>query len=307
MIFWRREPKFKMIVKPEEPVEKVYCRVLKRERRDADRLCRPEEAKVPRLAGIWGVPHRESKLLQTGNWKWIGLIGGTFPLYATWLRPGRCADDRGVGIEYLCAYPHLVEYKDGTFEYSLEGKYFRLRDDVEEVGAYEDRLGHPIYIVRNRLGETFRLVGFYARIYHILGRRGGWVSGADLQDEEFKLYRRLLEKAEEVINRMSREGWMELYLEYFKALNLLIKLRHGEVEELPQPVRVPADIERMFAKIESLESFFESYFLAGIVEETKDELGGDRRKAFLHVRNWFVVLALGLLVYEALIVEMGIV
>ncbi len=316
MILWRREPRFKKIVRPEQPLEKVYCRVLEAERPEPDSPCRLERGELPRLANIWAIPHRESKLLQAGGGRWFGLIGGTFPLYPSLLRPGDCMDGEGkADIAYLCAYPHLVEYKDGEYEYSMEGRYFRLRDDVEEVGYHEDRFGHPIYIVRNRLGETFRLAGVYARIYHVLREKGGWVSGADLQDEEVRLHRRLAERVKEAVDRMGQEELEELSLEYGRAAadlaervsELLTKLDRGEVEELPPPGRVPADIERLFATIESKEFFFEFYTLGELAERMKDEFGGDLREAFLDTRDWFTVQALGLLVYEALIIEMGVV
>jgi hypothetical protein len=316
VIFWRREPRFRKIVRPDQPLEKVYCRVLEHESPDPDSPCRLERGELPRLANMWAIPHRESKLLQAGGGRWFGLIGGTFLLYPSLLRPGSCMDGKGkAGIAYLCAYPHLVEYKDGEYEYSMEGRYFKLRDDVEELGGYQDRFGHPIYIVRNGFGETFRLAGVYARIYHILRERDGWVSGADLQDEEVRLHRRLAERVKEAVDTMSQERLEELSLEYGntgfdlagRVSELLTKLDRGEVEELSPPGRVPADIERLFAAIEPKEFFFEFYTLGELAERRKDEFDGDLREAFLHTRDWFTVQALGLLVYEALIIEMGIV
>jgi hypothetical protein len=225
-------------------------------------------------------------------------------------------DDRGTAsVAYLCSYPHLVEPKNGQFVCSLEGRYFRLRDDVEEVGYHEDRLGHPIYIVRNGLGETFRLAGFYARLYHVLRERGGWVSGVDLLEGEARLQRRFVERGKEVVDRMSQEMLEDLTLEYGRAaadlaervLDLVDKLDRGEVEELPPPGTVPADIERAFATIESYEFIFEAYTLYNLAERRKNEFDGDAWKAYSRIGNSFAVLALGLLVYEALVVEMGVV
>jgi len=315
VILWRREPRFKKVVRPEQPLEKVYCRVVEPEEPEPDSPCRQVEAEVPRLTGIWAIPHRESKLLQAGGGRWFGLIGGTFPLYPAMLRPGDCMDNRGTAsVAYICAYPHLVEPKNGQFVCSLEGKYFRLRDDVEELGYYEDRFGHPVYVVRNRLGETFRLAGVYARLYHVLRERGGWVSGADLLEGEIRLQRRFVERAKEAVDRMSQERLEDLTLEYSRAaadlaervMDLLGKLDRGEVEELPPPGTVPADIERAFTTIESHEFLFETYTLYELAERRKGEFDGDAWKAFSRIGNSFAVLALGLLVYEALIVEMGV-
>ena len=315
MIFWRREPRFRKVVRPERPLEKVYCRVAEAERPEPGSPCRLVEAEVPRLTGIWAIPHRESRLLQAGGGRWFGLIGGTFPLYPALLRPGDCMDDRGTAsVAYLCSYPHLVEPKNGQFVCSLEGRYFRLRDDVEEAGYYEDRLGHPIYIVRNGLGETFRLAGFYARLYHVLRERGGWAGGVDLLEGEVRLQRRFVERGKEAVDRMSQERLEDLTLEYGKAaadlaervLDLVGKLDRGEAEELPPPGTVPADIERVFSQIESHEFIFEAYTLYELAERRKDKFDGDAWKAFSHIYSWFAVLALGLLVYEALIVEMGV-
>jgi hypothetical protein len=224
-------------------------------------------------------------------------------------------DDRGTArIAYLCSYPHLIEHVDGKFRYSMKGKYFRLRDDIEEIGRYEDRFGHPVYIVRNKLGEIFRLAGVYARLYHALRGRGGWVKGGDLLDEEIKLQRRFVERMNEILGGMSQERLEDLSLEYGRAaadlaervLDLVGKLDRGEVEELPPPGTVPADIERVFATIESYEFLFEVYTLGELAERSKEKFGGDFGEAFSDTCDWFAVLALGLLVYEALIVEMGI-
>jgi hypothetical protein len=315
VILWRREPRFKKVVRPEQPLEKVYCDVLEPEVPEPDSPCRLVEVEVPRLAGIWAIPHRESRLLQAGGGRWFGLIGGTFPLYPSTFRPGDCMDNRGkADVAYTCAYPDLVEHTGREWRCSLKDKYFRLRNDVEEVGYYEDKFGHPIYIVRNKLGETFRLTGFYARIYHILRERGGWVKGSDLMKENEAMFWRYADNVKEAINRMSQEMLEDLSLEYGKAvadlaervLDLVGKLDRGEVEELPPPGTVPADIERVFTAIESQEFFFEVYTLSELVERWEEKFNGNTRKAFSNIFYWFTGLALGLLVYEALIVEMGI-
>ena len=315
MIFWRREPRFKKIVRPEQPLEKVYCSVLDHESLDPDSPCKRESGEIPRLAGIWAIPHRESRLLQAGGGRWFGLIGGTFPLYPALLRPGTCTDGRGkADVAYTCAYPDIVEHNGREWRCSLKGKYFKLRDDVEELKGYEDMLGHPIYIVRNSLGETFRLTGVYARLYHVLRERGGWVNGTDLVDESHTMFERYAVNLKEALDRMSQERLEELSLEYGKAmsdlaermLDLVGKLDRGEVEELPPPGSVPADIERLFTTIESKEFIFEFYMVGDLAERWKDRFGGDMGKAFSDTLDWFAVLALGLLVYEALIVEMGI-
>jgi hypothetical protein len=313
VILWRREPRFRIVVRPEQPLEKVYCDVLEPE--EPGSPCRLVEAEVPRLAGIWAAPHRESRLLQAGGGRWFGLIGGTFPLYPSTFRPGDCIDNRGkADVAYTCAYPDLVEHNGKEWRCSLKDKYFRLRDDVEEVGYHEDKFGHPIYIVRNALGETFRLAGTYARLYHILRERGGWVKGSDLMKENEAMFWRYADNVKEAIDRMSQEVLEDLSLEYGKAAadlaervsELLSKLDRGEVEELPPPGTVPADVERVFTTIESQEFFFEVYTLSELVERWEEKFNGNTRKAFSNIFYWFTGLALGLLVYEALIVEMGI-
>jgi hypothetical protein len=113
---------------------------------------------------------------------------------------------------------------------------------------------------------------------------------------------------------MSQERLEDLTLEYGNAgldlagrvSELLTKLDRGEAEELPPPGTIPADIERVLAKIESHEFLFEIYTLGDLAEKTKDGLGGDMGEAYSRTCNWFFVQALGLLVYEALIVEMGV-
>ncbi|MCC5990006.1 MAG: hypothetical protein LM558_00655 [Thermosphaera sp.] len=315
MIFWRREPRFRKVVRPEQPLEKVYCDVLNHESPNPDSPCKLEMGEFPRLTGVWGIPHRESKLIRVGEERY-SLIGGTFLLYPATLRPGACVDDRGTArIAYVCIYPDLIEPKDkDLWGYSLKGKYFRLRDDVEEVESYEDKFGHPVYVVRNRLGETFRLAGIYARLYHVLRERGGWVEGGDLLKGELDLFRRYAENLKEFVDRKSQEELEELTVEYGntffdvadRVLDLMTKLVRGEVEELPPPGVIPADLERMLAKIESQEFLFEEYTAYDLAEKRKDKFGGDVMKALSYIYDWFTALALGLLVYEALIVEMGI-
>jgi hypothetical protein len=316
VILWRRaEPRFKKVVRPEQPLEKIFCSILDHESMDPGSPCRRERGEIPRLAGIWAVPHRESKLLQAGGGRWFGLIGGTFPLYPSILRPGTCTDGKGkADVAYKCSYPDLVEFDGEEWRGSLKGKHFRLRDDVEEAGYHEDRLGHPVYIVRNGLGETFRLAGVYARLYHVLREKGGWVGGADLVGESIAMFERYAVNLKEILDRMSQEMLEDLSLEYGKAmsglaervLDLVSKLDRGEVEELPPPGTVPADIERVFTAIESQEFFFEVYTLSELVERWEEKFNGNTRKAFSNIFYWFTGLALGLLVYEALIVEMGI-
>jgi hypothetical protein len=92
-----------------------------------------------------------------------------------------------------------------------------------------------------------------------------------------------------------------------RVLDLVGMLDRGEVEELPPPGTVPADIERAFATIESNEFIFELLILHELAERRKGEFDGDAWRAYSRIGNSFAVLALGLLVYEALIVEMGVV
>jgi hypothetical protein len=317
VILWRREPKFKKVVRPEKPVEKVYCRVLEPENVTPGSPCKVEKGEIPRLYGVWAVPHRESKLTWVGEEK-FGVIGGTFLLYPSILRPGACTDDRGTaGLAFTCVYPDITEYDEDKdkWRYSLKGKYFRLRDDVEEVGGYEDKFGHPVYIVRNGLGETFRMTGVYARLYHVLRERGGWVKGLDLLNSEGDMLWRYRWNLNEFVERKRQEELEELTVEYGntalevagRLTDLTIKLNRGEVGELPQPGRVPADLERMLVELESQELLHEVYVLYDLAEKRRDELGGgDTWEAFWVNYNWYTVLALGLLVYEALIVEMGV-
>jgi hypothetical protein len=244
------------------------------------------------------------------------VAGGTFLLYPATLRPGACTDNRGgAGISFYCAHPDIFEYEEGRWVRSVNSeKYFRLRDDVEEVGARWDRFGHPIYIVRNRLGETFRLAGVYARLYEALKNKGGWVKGSDLLGEELELTKRYGMSMGEVVEKMRDEELEELTAEFANAafevadrmFNLLSKLNRGMLDELPPPGVIPADLERSLAKVESYESLFEALRQRDLTQELKDQYGGDVVKTLRKIIHANAALALGLLVYEALIVEMGI-
>jgi hypothetical protein len=317
ILWWRREPRFKKVVRPEEPLEKVYCHVFDHENMNPDSPCRLEKGWYPRLTGVWVVPDRTSKIY------WLDdeltkfrVAGGTFLLYPATLRPGACTDNRGgAGISFYCAHPDIVEYEEGRWVRSVNSeKYFRLRDDVEEVGARWDRFGHPIYIVRNRLGETFRLAGVYARLYEALKNKGGWVKGSDLLGEELELTKRYGMSMGEVVEKMRDEELEELTAEFANAafevadrmFNLLSKLNRGMLDELPPPGVIPADLERSLAKVESYESLFEALRQQDLTRELKDQYGGDVVKTLRKIIHANAALALGLLVYEALIVEMGI-
>jgi hypothetical protein len=185
---------------------------------------------------------------------------------------------------------------------------------VEEVGARWDGFGHPIYIVRNKLGETFRLAGVYARLYEALKNKGGWVKGSDLLDEELELTKRYGMSMGEVVERMREDELEELTAEFVNAafevadrmFNLLSKLNRGMLDELPPPGVIPADLERSIAKVESYESLFEALRQRDLTQELKDQYGGDVVKTLRNIIRTNAALALGLLVYEALIVEMGI-
>jgi hypothetical protein len=319
-MLWRREPRFRKVVRPEEPVERVYCDVFTHrpeEARGEESRCRSRKGWFPRLAGALAVPHRGSK------WHLVDdelcVSGATYLLYPSTLRPGTCVDDRGAaGIAYTCKHPDLfiAGEKGGqgyNWVYKMKGRYFRLRDDVEEVERYEDRFGHPIYIVRNKLGETFRMAGSYAWLYEILKRRGGWVKGTDLLYEYGKEVKRFVEDTRELRETRSEEELDRLKDEiletFFETLNriygLMRKLLYGRVEELPPPGTIPADLERLLVKMESYEGFFEIYSLVYVVERVIKP-GDDEGDVFVNMLFSHAVLALGLLVYEALIVEMGL-
>jgi len=146
-------------------------------------------------------------------------MGGTYLLWPGTLRPGACADDRGeAGIAYLCAYPDFSELPENKWRAPIEEKYFRLRDDVEEVGYHEDKFGHPIYIVRNSLGETFRLAGAYARLYHTLREKGGWVKGEDLLRDMQRWSFRFVENVVEFLSRAGEQGVEEVMAELVSTL-----------------------------------------------------------------------------------------
>ncbi len=271
-----------------------------------------EEA-IPRLYGVYVVPDRTSRIHWVGNR--FGVVGGTYLLWPATLRPGACTDDKGnSGIAYLCAYPDFSELTEDGWRAPILEKYFRLRDDVEELGSYEDKFGHPIYIVRNSLGETFRLAGAYARLYHTLREKGGWVKGEDLLDSMQRWSFRFVEEAVEFASRRSESELEELTAEIINLLadiaervsELQSKLIEGKVEELPPPGTVPADLERLLAKYESLEFLYELYVMGELADRRKHLYNGDADEAFGGVISAMTRMALGLLIYEALIVEMGI-
>jgi len=313
VILWRREPRFRKVVRPEEPLKEVYCLVRELAKVKLDSPCRRWEGMIPRLYGVYVVPDRTSRIHWVGDR--FGVMGGTYLLWPATLRPGACADDRGeAGIAYLCAYPDYSELTEDGWRAPIREKYFRLRDDVEEVGYYEDRFGHPVYVVRNALGETFRLAGVYARFYHTLREKRGWVKGEDLLRDMQRWSFRFVEDAVEFAIRRSESELEELMTELASTLadiaervsELQSKLIEGKVDELPPPGTVPADLERLLAKHESLEFFFELYTMNDLAEKRKHLYGGDANEAFVGVLSTMTMMALGLLIYEALIVEMGV-
>jgi hypothetical protein len=313
VIFWRREPRFRKIVRPEEPPKEVYCRVREHAELKLDSPCRKVEEAIPRLYGVYVVPDRTSKIHWVGGR--FGVVGGTFLLWPGTFRPGACIDDVGnSGIAYLCAYPDFSELPEGMWRIIEADLYFKLRDDVEELGAYEDKFGHPIYIVRNGLGETFRLAGVYARLYHTLREKGGWVKDNDLLDDMMRLTRRLMASVDEFISRMGEQGVEELMAELASTLSdiaervseLQSKLIRGEVGELPPLGTVPADLERLLTKYESLEFFHELETIGDLGNRMKHKFGGNAGEAIENVASAMTWMALGLLTYEALIVEMGV-
>jgi len=313
VILWRREPRFKKVVRPEQPLEKVYCRVREPAEVKLGSPCRKVEEAIPRLYGVYVVPDRTSRIHWVGDR--FGVMGGTYLLWPGALRPGACVDNKGnSGIAYLCTYPDLIWFEGKEWVAPIEEKYFRLRDDVEEVGYYEDRFGHPVYIVRNSLGETFRLAGVYARIYHTLREKGGWVKGEDLLRDMQRWSFRFVEEAVEFAIRRSESELEELMAELASTLadiaerisELQSKLIEGKVDELPPPGTVPADLERLLAKHESLEFFFELYTMNDLADRRKHLYNGDANEAFADVVSAMIRMSLGLLIYEALIVEVGI-
>jgi hypothetical protein len=191
-----------------------------------------------------------------------------------------------------------------------KGKYFRLRDDVEELGGRTDRFGHPIYIVRNRLGETFRLAGAYARLYHVLRERGGWVEGEELVDKAIDMLLDYWDSVEGFVMR----GYEEIFVETItlmerimdRVVDLQVKLATGKTEELPPPGAIPADLEEVLARYEEMEPVREMLYIDLLAKATKDMYDDNEDGAFW-VNTYFMTrLPLGLLVYEALIVEMGV-
>jgi hypothetical protein len=191
-----------------------------------------------------------------------------------------------------------------------EGKYFRLRDDVVEVGGRRDRFGHPVYIVRNKLGETFRLAGAYARLYHVLRERGGWVEGRELVKRSIEIFLDYWDAMEGLVLKRYDEILAEILTLAEKiadrVIDLQVKLATGEVEELPQPGTIPADLEELLARYEELEPINEMLDLNLLAKATKDLYNGDEEEAFQVNTLFMTRLPLGLLVYEALIVEMGV-
>jgi len=62
VILWRREPRFKKIVRPEQPLKEVYCRVREPAEVKLDSPCRKVEGAIPRLYGVYVVPDRTSRI-----------------------------------------------------------------------------------------------------------------------------------------------------------------------------------------------------------------------------------------------------
>jgi hypothetical protein len=265
---------------------------------------------VLRLEGVWFVPDRTTKIHWVGEDRFWA-EGGTFLLYPATLRPGACTGEKG-DIGYTCEYPDITKYLENEkgWKQLEKGKYFRLRDDVEELGGRTDRFGHPVYIVRNRLGETFRLAGAYARIYHVLRERGGWVEGEELVDKAIDMFLDYWDSVEGFVMRGYEEILVETITLMERIMNRVVdlwgKLDRGEVEELPQPGTIPADLEELLARYEELEPIKEMLDLDLLAKATKDMYDGNEDDAFW-VNTYFITrLSLGLLVYEALVVEMGV-
>jgi hypothetical protein len=312
VIFWRREPKFKKVVRPEEPLKEVYCSVTSPEKMwNPDSPCKTTRGPVLRLEGIWFVPDRATKMHWVGEDRFWAEGGGTFLLYPATLRPGACTGEKG-DIGYTCEYPDIIKHiENGKGWKQLEkGKYFRLRDDVEEVGARRDRFGHPVYIVRNGRGETFRLAGAYARIYHVLRERGGWVEGEELVDKAIDMLLDYWDSVEGFVMR----GYEEIFVETItlmerimdRVVDLWGKLATGEVEELPPPGAIPVDLEEVLVRYEELEPVREMLYIDMLADTTKDLYDGDDVDAFAVNALFITRYSLGLLVYEALVVEMGV-
>jgi hypothetical protein len=311
VILWRRGPKFKKVVRPEEPLREVFCSVTRPEKLlNPDSPCKTTRDPVLRLEGVWFIPDRTTKMHWVGEDRFWA-EGGTFLLYPATLRPGSCTGEKG-NIGYFCEYPDITKYirEEKEWEPLEKGKYFKLRDDIEEVGARRDRFGHPVYIVRNRLGETFRLAGVYARLYHVLRERGGWFVGEELIEKAIDMFLDYWDSVEGFVMR----GYEEILVETItlmerimdRVVDLWGKLDRGEVEELPQPGTIPADLEELLARYEELEPIKEMLDLDLLAKSTKDMYDGNEDEAFW-VNTYFITrLSLGLLVYEALVVEMGV-
>jgi hypothetical protein len=148
-----------------------------------------------------------------------------------------------------------------------------------------------------------------------LREKGGWVKGEDLLDSMQRWSFRFVENAVEFLDRVREHELEELMAELASTLadiaervsELQSKLIRGEVDELPPPSTVPADLERLLTKYESLEFFNELYTMNDLAEKRKHLYGGDANEAFADIVSAMTRMALGLLIYEALIVEMGIV
>jgi len=313
VIFWRREPRFRKVVRPEEPLKEVYCLVRELAEVKLDSPCRKVKEAIPRLYGVYAVPDRTSRVHLVGNR--FAVVGGTYLLWPATLRPGACMDDKGNShIAYLCTYPDFSWFEGKEWVAPIKEKYFRLRDDVEEVGYFEDKFGHPVYIVRNGLGETFRLAGVYARIYHVLREKGDWVKGEDLVDNMQRWSFGFAKNVDEFISRAGEQGVEEVMAELVSTLadiaervsELQSKLIRGKVEELPPPGTVPADLERLIAKHESLEFFNELETIGDLGNRMKHKFGGNVGEAIENAASAMTWMALGLLTYEAFIVEMGV-
>ena len=310
MIFWRRGPRFKKVVRPEEPLKEVYCSVTNHEKLlNPDSPCKTTRGPVLRLEGVWFVPDRATKMHWVGEDRFWAEGGGTFLLYPATLRPGACTGEKG-NIGYFCEYPDIIKDVGDELKPLEKGKYFRLRDDIEEVGARRDRFGHPVYIVRNRLGETFRLAGVYARIYHVLRERGGWVEGRELIEKAIDMLLDYGDAVEGFVMREYEEILVETITLMERIMNRVVdlwgKLNLGKVEELPQPGAIPADLEEVLARYEEMEPVREVLYLDLLAKATKDMYDDNEDEAFW-VNTYFITrLSLGLLVYEALVVEMGV-
>jgi hypothetical protein len=109
-------------------------------------------------------------------------------------------------------------------------------------------------------------------------------------------------------------GYEEIFVETItlmeriadRMIDLQVKLATGEVEELPQPGTIPADLEELLARYEEMEPVREMLYLDLLAKATKDMYDGNEDEAFW-VNTYFITrLSLGLLVYEALVVEMGV-